>query len=137
MKKFEDILSKISNPEINNLKHEDLLAKAISQAKQKSALSFWWIIIPLYVIAAFVMKSIFMPKNSFLSNMHGLIDKNGYTAVLIFIVVPAALIITNLWSIKIIYYLSGRSAIKEILCTAGINILITLISIFLIIIYFI
>ena len=62
MDDFEKILEQMSKPEIKHLQHEELLSKIISNAKEYSVLSFWWMSIPVYVIALFIMKTFFMPK---------------------------------------------------------------------------
>jgi hypothetical protein len=134
---FENMLSNISGPEIKNLKHEDLLARAIMRNKHKTAVSFWWISIPLYVIAAFVMKSFFLPGASFISNLHGLISKDGYTAILIFIVIPTALIVTNMISLINLYSLSGRQAVRKLLKAGLVNLIFTAVLIILMLIYFV
>ncbi len=135
MKNFEEILNGMSKPEINNLKHEDLLAKAIINSKSKSALSFWWIIIPIYIIAAFVMKSLFVPHNSLRSNLTELTEKNGYIAILIFIAIPIVVIIINLVSIKNIYSLSKNISLSKFFVSSLINIFIILISLTIMLIY--
>ena len=133
---FENMLNNISGPEIKSLRHEDLLARAIIRNKHKAAVSFWWLSIPIYIIAAFVMKSTFMPGTSFISILHGLISKDGYTVILIFIVIPAALIVTNMISLINLYRLSGKPAAIKLLQAEYINVIFTVILIILMIIYF-
>jgi hypothetical protein len=135
MKNFEEILNEMSKPEINNLKHEDLLAKAIISSKSKSALSFWWIIIPIYVIAAFLMKSLFVPHNSLRSNLDEFAVKNEPIAILLFIVIPILVIIINLVSIKNIYFLLRNTSSAKLFMSSFINILFILISLIIMLLY--
>ena len=134
---IEDMLTGMSKPEIKNLHHEDMLEEAITNSKDKSAISFWWIIIPLFVIAAYWMKSYFMPGSSFPSNLGELTEKNSYAANLIFILIPAVLIIVNLLSIKRIYFFSGSSPTAKFLTSVSVNIFIIIISIILMLVYLI
>ncbi len=57
MKNFEDKLFHMTKPEVSQLKHQDMLANAITKAKDKSVLSWWWLSIPLYLITTLLMKS--------------------------------------------------------------------------------
>lgn len=131
------MLSKMSKPEIKSLQHENILADAITNSKDKSALSFWWIIIPLFVIAAYWMKSYFMPGSSFPSNLKELADKHKYAANLIFILVPAVLIIINLMSIKKLYFLSGSFLSLKLLSAVAVNLLIIFLSFIVVLVYLI
>jgi hypothetical protein len=135
MKNFKDKLTDMSKPEINDLRHEELLAKVITSARSKTTISFWWIIIPMYVIAAIVMKSFFVIHSTFRSNLRELTDKNGYFNYLIFIIMPIILIVTNLLSIKNIYFLSGSPKSIKFLSVAVIQIVIIIISLFLILLF--
>ena len=69
---FEKKLKEMKKPEVSNLKHEDMLANAIINAKDKSAVSFWWLSIPLFITAMLMMKSIYMPGTSLISNLNDL-----------------------------------------------------------------
>ncbi|MGA7722724.1 MAG: hypothetical protein WCA84_16265 [Ignavibacteriaceae bacterium] len=135
MKNFKDKLTNMSLPEINNLRHEELLAKVITSAHSKTAISFWWIIIPLYVIAAFVMKSFFVTHSTLRSNLRELADKTGYLTNLLFILMPVILIVTNMLSIKNIYFLSGSPKTIKFLSAAVIQIIIIFISLIIILVY--
>jgi H+/gluconate symporter-like permease len=68
--KFEEQLIRMSKPGVTHLKHQDMLAEAIVKAKDKSVLSGWWLSIPLYIIAALLMKSFFMRSTTLVTNMH-------------------------------------------------------------------
>lgn len=136
MENFEKKLSEITKPRVSDLKHEDILADTITKVKDKSVVSLWWLVIPLYIIAAFVMKSFFMPSASFVSSLHELADKHGYTAVLLFIVLPVIIIVANLVSIKQVYFLSGSPKTINFLRIVITNILLIVISLSVLLIYF-
>ena len=65
MDEFEEKLLKMTKPEVDKLKHESMLAQEIIKAKEKSVLSLWWISLPLYVVAMFLMKALFDPEGNF------------------------------------------------------------------------
>ncbi len=133
---FEETLSKMTKPEISELKHEDMLPGIIMKAKDKSVVSFWWLCIPLYVIAAFVMKSLFVPNASFLSVFNELASSKRYTAILLFFVLPLILIAVNLLSIKQLTFLYASLKRKEFIKTIFVELLIIIFSLLVLIIYF-
>ncbi len=135
MKNFEDKLFQIAKPGVSQLKHQDMLANAITKAKGKSVLSWWWLSIPLYLVAAFLMKSFFMPTTSLLSNLHDFGSKEKYASVLFFVVLPIFFIIINFTSIKKIYFLSGSPKSISFFKAAWFNVLIIIASILILIIY--
>lgn len=137
MERFEDLLSNMSKPEVSELKHASLLAKAITNAKDKTVVSFWWLLIPLYVLAALAMKSIYMPNNSFLDNLHALSSKDSYTSLLLFFVLPILLIIINTLTIRKIYFLSGKPNLSGFIKHVYTQIIFIITSLLLLIIYFI
>jgi len=132
---FEEKLLRMTKPEVNNLRHQDMLANAITKAKDKSVLSWWWLSIPLYIIAMFLMKSAFMPNTTLISNIHELAIKDRYTSVLFFLVVPIVFIIVNLLSIRRIYYLSGNPKTLNFLQTIWYNVLMLVLCILILLIY--
>jgi hypothetical protein len=136
MDNFEEILNQMSKPEITSLKHADLLAKAIANNKDKSVVSLWWLLIPLYIIAALVMKGIYMPQSTLRDNLHQLSDKQGYLSLVVFIILPVLLIIINVLTIKRIHFLSGSPKAVEFLKIVRFNIVFILISLLLFIFYF-
>jgi len=112
MTTFEETLSGMTTPEVPELKHQALLADAIARGKSTSVLSLWWISIPIYVTALFLMKSAYMRNTTLLSNLHEFFARSRYLAAGFFVVAPAVLIVMNAASIRRIYFLSGspRSA---------------------------
>jgi len=135
IKNFEDKLTQMTKPEVHQLKHQDMLANSITKAKDKSVLSWWWLSIPLYIIAALLMKSIFMPDTTLISNMKELTSKEKYSSVLFFLILPIVFIVINFISIRKIYFLSGSPKTINFLQTVWFNALIIICSILVLIIY--
>jgi len=132
---FEDKLVQMTKPEVTELKHQEILADAISRAKDRSVVSGWWLSIPLYVIAALLMKTFYMPQSSFVSNIHDMISKQAVLSVFILLITPVAAIIINFISIKKIYLFSGNMSTASLLKTAWYNFLMILLSILIILIF--
>ncbi len=103
---FEEKLLKMTKPEVNQLKHQDMLANAITNAKDKSVVSWWWLSIPLFIIAMLTMKSVYMPHTTLISNIHELKRQQPVTSVIFFLIVPVFLIIFNGFSIRKIWSLT-------------------------------
>ena len=135
MKNFEKTLSQMTKPEIPELKHQDMLAISIILAKDKSVLSWWWLSIPLYLIAALLMKSFFMPSTTLLSNLQDLTKRELYPSILCFVVLPIVFIAINFISIRKIHFLSGSPTWINFLRVVWFNVLIIIASIFILIIY--
>ncbi len=135
MENFEDILTRMTKPEVTRLKHQDMLANAITKGKDKSVISWWWLSIPLYLIAALLMKSFFMPQTTLLSNIYEMANKEIYSSVLFFLVIPIVFIIINLISIRNIHFLSGSPKELSFLRIVWFNVLMIIISILILIIY--
>jgi hypothetical protein len=137
MQKFEEKLLRMTKPEVNQLKHQDLLAKAITNAKDKSVVSWWWLVIPLYIISTLLMKSIYMPDTNLISNIKDLTTKQRFTVNLFFLILPIFFILINFYSIRKIYILLGSPKSISYLKTVWLNILIIFFSILILIIYLI
>jgi hypothetical protein len=135
LESFEEKLTQMTKPEVTELKHQDMLAKSIATAKDKSVLSWWWLSIPLYICAALLMKSFFMPQTSLVSNLHNLTSKDKYSSILFFLVLPIIFAVINLISIRKIYFLSGNPNTLHFLESVWFNILIIAASIIILIIY--
>ena len=133
---IEEILNNMSKPEVQEMKHEEMLAKVVIKSKGKVALSFWWLCIPLYLIAAFAMKSFYVPGSTFSSTFHELTDTKSYTAIALFIVLPVALIIVNALSIKQLFYLYSSLTKSGFLETIAFELVIIILSVLMLIIYF-
>jgi hypothetical protein len=98
MQDFEKKLIQMTKPEVNDLKHEEILSEALSKAKDKSVVSWWWISIPLYIIAVLLMKSMYIPHSTFISNLHELTNNEKALTVLFFLILPIVFILINILS---------------------------------------
>lgn len=107
MTEFEQKLDKMSLPSVDELKHEELIAANIINRKHKSSISFWWLSIPAYTIAAFFMKSFYYKGTSVFDMIKELINKEGYIGPVLFGVLPIVLLIINIISIRQANYLFG------------------------------
>ncbi len=132
---FEKKLKEMKKPEVSNLKHEDMLANAIINAKDKSAVSFWWLSIPLFITAMLMMKSIYMPGTSLISNLNDLAASQKYIYIVFFIISPLVLIVVNILTIRNIYVLSGRPKSLNFLEGIWVNVLMIVLSVLILIIY--
>ena len=135
MKNFENILIQMTKPEVLQLKHQDILANAIIKAKEKSVVSWWWLSIPLYIIATLLMKALFMPGTNLISNIHELTGKAIYPSILFFLFLPVVFITINFMSIRKVYLLSGSTMTINFIRTVWLNALIILFSILVLLIY--
>ncbi len=134
---FEELLIHMRKPNVNQLKHQDMLAEALERAKDKSVLSWWWLSIPLYIIAALLMKTLFVPNTTLVSNLHDFANKQEYTASLLFLLIPILFIVINFASIRKIYFLSGNPTPISFLPRAWFNVLMIIASVLIIVIYLI
>lgn len=135
MENFENKLIQMTKPEVSQLKHQDMLATAITKAKDKSVVSWWWLCIPLYIIATLLMKTFFLPGTTLISNIHDLTGKEMYSSVLIFIILPLVFIIINFISIRKIYLLSGSPKTINFIRAIWFNALIILFSMLVMLIF--
>jgi hypothetical protein len=106
------------------------------KAKERSVVSFWWLCIPLYIIACLIMKSYFIPNSSLASTLHSFTNSKGYAAVLLFFILPFALILINLVSIRQLYFLYGDLTTAGFLKAIVVQILMILLSLLILLIYF-
>ena len=132
---FEKKLENMTKPEIQGLKHEILLADAIINAKDKSVVSWWWLSVPAFVILMLMMKSIFMPGTTFISNIHEMESTQKYMSIIFFLISPLILIMINALTIKKIYFLSGSPKSVNFLGTIRYNVLVIILSHLILIIY--
>jgi hypothetical protein len=134
---FEKELTQMTKPEVSQLKHQEMLAKAIAKSKDKTVLSLWWLIIPLYIILALLMKSLFMPDATLSSGIHDLTIRQRFVSYAFFLISPLVLILINAISVRKVYTLSGRPKPISFLKTIWLNILIIIFSILILIVYLI
>lgn len=132
---FEKKLNEMSKPEITGLKHEDMLAKAIINAKDKSVVSFWWLSVPAFITLMLLMKSVYMPGTNLISGIDELAAREKYISLIFFVISPIVLIIFNTASIRKIYFLSGNPRSLNFLQDAWLNVLMIVFSVFVLIIY--
>ncbi len=136
IKSFEEQLIKMKKPKVSQLKHQDMLEKAITSAKDKSVLSVWLLSIPIYILAALLMKSYFMRSTTLFSNLHELAQRMEYMSILFFVVLPVVFIAINFISIRKVYFLSGNPKAVFFFKVIWFNLLIMLASFIILIIYF-
>ena len=134
---FESILLNMSKPQIEELKHQDMLENAIIKAKDTSSLSWWWLSIPLYVIAAFCMKSFFMPGATLTSSIHEFSSKQPHLSILLFVVLPIVFILLNSLSIRKVYTIFGGVSKHKIVEETWFNLLMIIVSVLILITYLI
>jgi hypothetical protein len=132
---FEKKLAEMTKPEIKQLKHEDMLANAIINAKDKSIVSWWWLCIPVFIILMLLMKSVYMPGTALITNIHELAGREKYMSLIFFLISPIVLIIINAFSIRKIYFLSGSPKSLNFLQTVWFNIMNIFLSVLIILIY--
>jgi len=132
---FEEKLVQMTKPEVNQLKHQDMLAKAIANAKDKTVLSWWWLIIPLHVISMLLMKSLFMPNTTLISNIHELTTRHKLVTYIFFLILPILFILLNIISIRKVYHLSGNPKSFFFLKSVWLNIMMILFSILILIVF--
>jgi len=112
-----------------------MLANAIINAKDKSVVSLWWLSIPVFITLMLIMKVLYMPGSSLISNMHDLAIRQKFISLIFFLVVPILLIIFNLFSIRKVYFLSGSPKSINFLEIVLSNVLIIVLSVLILIIY--
>jgi hypothetical protein len=132
---FERKLGKMTKPEIQQLKHDEMLANAIINAKDKSVVSWWWLSIPVFTILMLLMKSVYMPGTILITNIHELAGREKYMSLIVFLISPIVLIIVNVFSIRKIYFLSGSPKSLNFLQTVWSNIMNIFLSVLIILIY--
>jgi hypothetical protein len=135
LKNFENKLIQMTKPEVTPLKHQEMLSSAITKAKDKSVISWWWLSVPLYIITTLLMKSFFMPGTTLISNIYELTGREKYSSLLFFLILPIVFMITNFISIRKIYFLSGNPKTIKFIRSVWFNVLIIIFSILVLIIY--
>lgn len=134
---FEKMLSGIPKPQVGQLQHADLLAAAIQKTQDRSVLSWWWLSLPLYLIAAFWMKSAFMPGTGFLQQLHEWAARERFFATFLFLLLPFLFLMLSLLGMRKVYFLSGSPNLLHFLRIIWQNLLIIVVSLFVILIYLI
>lgn len=132
---FEAELKQMTKPKINELEHEQIITKAIINARANSVLSWWWLFIPVYVIAMFCMKSLFVPAATLISEIKNFSHEQRFVAAIFFIITPITFIAVNFISIKRVYFLSGNPKSISFLKFLWMNVVSIIASIIILIIY--
>jgi hypothetical protein len=76
-----------------------------------------------------------MPGATLVASIHDLANREKYISIVFFLVSPVALIVANAISIRRIYFLSGSPKSINFLETIWLNILIIVLSVFVLIVY--
>jgi hypothetical protein len=132
---FRKMMEEMEKPEISGLKHQDLIAKSVINARDKSVVSFWWLSIPLFIILMLLLKSVYMPGTTFISNIHALSSGDKYMSLIFFLITPVILIIINILTIRKTHFLSGNPEFLSFLQVIWSNVLIIVFSLLILIIY--
>ena len=107
MEDFEKIITRISKPEIHELKHQPMLEDQLIRARRKTALTWWWTALPLYVVCALIMKSLYYPSSSPAGFILEFINNRPAISMILFGVIPVLAFIINFTSLRKIYFYSG------------------------------
>src|SRR6185312_4742275 len=113
MPDFKDMLDEMGKPELPDLRHKELLEKMIVRGKDKSILNVWWLAIGFYMVAAWVMKSAYVPGMTLRHSMEDYSGRHPYLAVLFFLVIPITITISCLFTLRRIFRDAGRPAWKD------------------------
>lgn len=109
MERIEDVLNQMSKPELDELQHEEILARTIVKGQAEARISFWWISIPIYFFLAFLMKSYYTPNLSVPDALHEPFRTHPVIILLVFWWLPATLILICLLNARNAYFLFGNS----------------------------
>jgi hypothetical protein len=132
---FEMNLNEMTKPEIPHMKHEDMLSNAIVNATDRSVVSLWWLSVPAFIVLMLIMKSIYMPGTTLISNMKEMELQNKFVSVVFFLASPIVLIIINALSIRKIYFLSGSPKSASFLQAVWLNIMVIAFAVVVLIMY--
>lgn len=132
---FEKRLKDMTKPDIKDLKHENMLADAIINAKDKSVVSWWWLSVPVFIILMLLMKSFYMPGTTLITGLHELAGREKYMSLIFFLISPTILIVVNVFSIRKLYFLSGSPKSLNFLEIVWFNIVIIALSVVILLIY--
>jgi hypothetical protein len=128
IKEFEDSLTQMTKPEVNQLNHENMLAKEMTKAKDRSVVSIWWLAIPLYILAMLLMKALFNPAGNFFNYLVELVFFQKYMSITLFYIIPGVLILVNIWSIWKIYTIVGQPPSIRFIKSVWLHVLIIILS---------
>jgi hypothetical protein len=132
---FRKMMEEIEKPEISGLRHQDMIAEAVTNARDKSVVSIWWLSIPIFIILMLLMKSVYMPGTTLISNLHDLSSSDKYLSLIFFMISPVILIIINILTIRKVHFLSGNPKFLSFLHVVWSNMLIIALSLLILLIY--
>ncbi|HUI31950.1 MAG TPA: hypothetical protein VLX91_17200 [Candidatus Acidoferrales bacterium] len=135
MQEFEERLKHMEKPMVDELKHQDVLANAIAEARNRSLVSWWWLGVSLYVLVALFMKTLFVPHETLTRNLHEFATRDGWLSILVFLILPGLSIAMNLPAMLRIYREAGKPQASGLLRIVWLNVVIVLVSIIVIFIY--
>lgn len=88
MEDLQKILTGMSKPEVPPLKHQEALSRLVIQGKRRMAVSVWWLAVPVFMVAAFVMKEFYKPGSTLGSSIRDFKERNFLLSFLLFVFVP-------------------------------------------------
>ena len=135
MQEFEERLKHLEKPVVDDLKHQDVLADAIADARNRSAVSWWWLAVSVYSLAALLMKTVFVPHETLTRNIHEFAIRDGGLSIVVFLILPVLSIAVNLPAMLRIYRESGKPRASGLLRIVWRNVVIVIVSIVIIFIY--
>ena len=114
MNEFEDKLDRLSKPEVKSLKHEAMVSELVIHMKRKTALSWWWVLFPVYFVAILIMKSFYFPGRNTFDYLAEFIAHYPYFSFLVLGFLPTLTIVINLMTVKKIWFyaVADRPGIK-------------------------
>ncbi len=134
-KSFEEELSRMSKPEVPELKHARLVTEILRNAGDGSVLSAWWLSIPAYILVMLCMQALYLPHSHTLHLLRQLIRGQEWTFMLFFAVVPAVCAIANGILLRKIWFLSGSPGISGLFRLGWRQILVMLLCALILFIY--
>jgi hypothetical protein len=134
---FEEKLNAMTKPELPDMKHQQMLADAIINARDKSVVSLWWLSIPVFIILMLTMKSLYVPGSTLISNIKALAESENNIYRMFFLIAPLILIIINAFAIKKVFFLSGSPKSFNFIPDVWFNILIIILSLVILTVYII
>ncbi|MHA4811432.1 hypothetical protein ACX0G9_25250 [Flavitalea flava] len=124
----------MSKPKVSDLKHQDMLGDAISQAKRKMVLSIWWLSVPLFLITSLVMETLYKTGTTLNSGLHQLTAHNPILPVLSLLLLPMCIMLVNALHVTKVYRIL-RPGRQELISMTWQNLLMIIISLIILIIY--
>lgn len=113
MPDFEDMLDEMGKPELPDLRHKELLERVIVRGRDRSVLNVWWLAIGFYMVAAWVMKSAYVPGMTLRRSMAEYAGRHPYLAVIFFLIIPGTVMISCLITLRRTFRDAGRPAWKD------------------------